>query len=119
MVTKHPKPKWWQLYTLLPLSAALLVGADLLAPSPGWRMAAEGAAALVIPGLMALWVRANRLPLALSGKPSEAEQPLRASVAYYRPGAAQRNLALPETTVVQHQKVRTEAMQEDVVCCAR
>jgi hypothetical protein len=119
MVAKNPKPNWWRLYALLPLSAVLLVGADLVAPSAGWRMVAEGAAALLILGLMALWVRANRLALALPGKPSETEKPLRAWVAYCPPGGAQRNLALLETTFIQHHGVRTEAMQEDVACCAK
>ena len=82
---KSPKPKWWLLYTVLPLGAALLVAADLLAPSAGWRMVAEGAAALVTLGLMACWVRANRLALALLGAPGAAEQPLRAWVAYCPP----------------------------------
>jgi hypothetical protein len=79
---RNPKPKWLLLYAVLPLGAALLVAADLLAPSAGWRMAAEGAAALVTLGLMTCWVRANRLALVLLGASEEAEQPLRAWEAY-------------------------------------
>jgi hypothetical protein len=82
---KSPKPKWLLLYTALPLCAVLLVAADRLAPSAGWRMAAEGAAALISLGLMAFWVRANRLALALLGAPGTAEKPLRAWVAYRPP----------------------------------
>jgi hypothetical protein len=87
---KHPKPKWWLLYTVLPLGAALLVAADLLAPSAGWRMVAEGAAALVILGLTGLWVRANRLALARLGAPAAAEKPGRAWVASCPPAVPRR-----------------------------
>jgi hypothetical protein len=48
-------------------------------------MVAEGTASLVIIGFMALWVRANRLALALLGKPSQTEMPFRAWVAYCPP----------------------------------
>ena len=82
---RNPTPKWWWLYAVLPCSAALLVAADLLAPSAGWRLVAEGTVALVVLGLMALWVRANRLALALLGAAEEAEKPLRAWVAYCPP----------------------------------
>ena len=82
---KHPTPKWWWLYAVLPCSAALLVAADLVTLSAGWRMVTEGAAALISLGLMACWVRANRLALALLGAPGAAEQPLRAWVAYCPP----------------------------------
>jgi hypothetical protein len=87
---KSPKPKWWLLYAVLPVGAALLVAADLLSPSAGWRMAAEGVAALIVLALMALWVRANRLALALLATPGAVEQPLRAWVAYTPPVAARR-----------------------------
>ena len=87
---RNPKPKWWLLYAVLPLGAALLVAVDLLSPSAGWRMVAEGAATLVTLGLMACWVRANRLALALLGAPGAAEQPLRAWVAYCPPAVPRR-----------------------------
>ena len=94
---KNPKPKWWLLYAVLPLGAALLVVADLLAPSAGWRMVAEGAAAPISLGLMALWVRANRLALALLGAPGAADQPLRAWVAYCPPVVPRRRLGTSES----------------------
>lgn len=93
---RNPKPKWWLLYAVLPFGAALLVAADLLSPSTGWRMAAEGAAALVTLGLMACWIRANRLALALLGAPAEAEQPLRAWVAYCPPAVPRRRFGRSE-----------------------
>jgi hypothetical protein len=87
---RNPKPKWWLLYAVLPFGAALLVAADLLTPSTGWRMVAEGAAALVTLGLMACWIRANRLALALLGAAEEAEKPVRAWVVYTPPMVAWR-----------------------------
>jgi hypothetical protein len=53
-------------------------------------MVAEGAAALISLGLMACWVRANRLALALFGAAEGAEAPMRAWVAYCPPVAARR-----------------------------
>ena len=82
---RNPKPKWWLLYAVLPFGAALLVAADLLSPSAGWRMVAEGTASLMIIGAMGLWVRANRLALALLDDQSEARIPVRAWVAYRPP----------------------------------
>jgi hypothetical protein len=87
---KRPKPKWLLLYAVLPVAVAFLVAADRVAPSAGWRMVAEGTAALVSLGLMACWVRANRLALALLGAPEEAEKPLRAWVAYRPPAVPRR-----------------------------
>ena len=94
---RYSKPKWWLLYAVLPLGAALLVAADLLSPSAGWRMVAEGAAALISLGLMACGVRANRLALALLGAPGAAEQPLRTWVAYTPPVGARRRLGTSES----------------------
>jgi hypothetical protein len=48
-------------------------------------MVAEGAAALVTLGLMALWVRANRVALALFDAADETDAPFRAWVAYQPP----------------------------------
>jgi hypothetical protein len=89
---RNPKPKWLLLYAVLPLGAALLVAADLLSPSAGWRTVAEGTAALVTLGLMALWVRANRVALALLDEPDETEAPFRAWVAYQPPVPRRREL---------------------------
>ena len=89
---RNPKSKWLLLYPVLPLGTALLVAADLLSPSGGWRMVAEGTAALVILSLMALWVRANRLALTLFDAPGAQAQPLRAWVAYCPPVVPRRRL---------------------------
>jgi hypothetical protein len=90
-----PKPRWWLLYAVLPLAAVLLVAAERLSPSAGWRMIAEGSASLLIIGLVALWVRANRLALAAAGKPPVGEAPLRVWVAYSPAPAFRRRLEIP------------------------
>jgi len=92
---KNPKPKWWLLYTVVPLALALLVTAHLTAPSDGWRQVAESIASLVILGATALWVRMNRVALALLDKAPESGESLRAWVAYCPPAAPRRRLGIP------------------------
>ena len=92
---RSPKPKWWLLYTMVPLALALLVTAHLTAPSDGWRQVAEGIASLVILGATALWVRMNRVALALLDKAPESGESLRAWVAYCPPAAPRRRLGIP------------------------
>jgi hypothetical protein len=87
-----PKPQWGLLYTLLPVAVGLLVAAHRLSPSAGWRVFAECLAALAVIGLAALWVRANRLALALLDHPSAAGTPVRAWVAYCPPITPRRNV---------------------------
>ena len=94
---RNPKPKWLLLYAVLPVGAALLVTADLLSPSGGWRMVAEGTAALIILGLMALWVRGNRLALTLLDETGGQAQPFRAWVAYCPPVVPRRRLGTSES----------------------
>ncbi len=102
MMAKNPNPKWWLLYTLLPLGAVLLVGADLLAPSAGWRVFAECTTSLAVIGAMALWVRANRVGLALLDNPSAVRKPLRAWVAYCPPPIPRRRLGTPESEPIRN-----------------
>ena len=45
---KRPKPAWWLLYAVVPLTALLFMLADLLSPTSGWRSASEFLAALVV-----------------------------------------------------------------------
>ena len=89
---KNPKPKWWLLYAVVPIGLALLVAADLASPSDGWRQVAEGVASLVILGATALWVRMNRVALALLDKAPGSGESLRAWVAYSPPAAPRRRL---------------------------
>jgi len=82
---KTPKPQWGLLYALLPVAILLLVAAQRLSPLAGWRVFAECLAALAVIGLTALWVRANRLALALLDHSSAAGIPVRAWAAYTPP----------------------------------
>ena len=113
---RNSKPAWWLLYTLLPVGAVLLVAAEVAAPSAGWRTFMECFVSLAILGAIALWLRANRVAIALLGNPPRAEQPLRAWVAYCPP-AAQRTLDLLETKPIQHQVVRTEHLEKEYLTC--
>jgi hypothetical protein len=94
---KAPKPKWWRLYAVLPLGAALLVGADLVAPSAGWRAFTEVLVSLATLGAIALWLRANRVALMHVDKPLGAKAPLRAWVAYCPPPIPRRNRGAGES----------------------
>jgi hypothetical protein len=114
---RNPRPAWWILYALLPLGALLLVGVELAAPSAGWRAFTECLVSLAILSAIAIWLRANRVALALLGNPLQAEQPLRAWVAYCPPAAAQRTRDLLETKPIQRQVVRTEHLEEECVTC--
>lgn len=68
------KPAWWLLYALLPLAAGLLVAAHLASATVAWREFTEGSVSLVVIGAMALWVRSNRVALALGSGQLEAAQ---------------------------------------------
>jgi len=117
---KTPKPKWWLLYAVLPLGAALLALAELLSPSAGWRMFAEGLASMTVLCAVALWVRANRLALALRDEPSEASRPLRVWIAYAPPATLRRRLDVAEIPHTSQPAAYTELIrqQEVVTCCA-
>lgn len=92
---RNPKPTWWLLYSVVPLATALLIAADLLSPTTGWRQLADGVVSLAILGAIALWVRANRVALALSDSPAGARPRLQAWVAYCPPVAPRRNIGTP------------------------
>lgn len=92
---RSPKPAWGLLYALVPFALVLLVAAHLTATSDGWRQVAEGVASLVIMGAVALWVRLNRVALALLGKAPESGESLRVWVAYCPPAAPRRRLETP------------------------
>jgi len=114
---RNPRPAWWMLYALLWLGALLLIGVELAAPSAGWRAFTECLVSLAILGAIGLWLRANRVALALLGPTSAGREPLRAWVAYCPPAAAQRTLDLLETKPIQRQVVRTEHLEEECVTC--
>ncbi len=114
---RNPRPAWWFLYALLLLAALLLVGVELAAPLAGWRAFIECLVSLAILAAIALWLRANRVALALLGSPAQNEQPLRAWLAYCPPAAEQRNLHLLDTKTIQHQVGWTEHLERECVTC--
>ena len=87
---RAPKPRWGQLYALLPLGAALLVAAQLVAPTAGWQEFTEGLASLIIIGAIALWVHANRVALALPEERPGSSEPSKVRVAYCPPAPLRR-----------------------------
>jgi energy-converting hydrogenase Eha subunit C len=87
---KNPKPTWWMLYALLPLALVLLVVAHRWLPVGSGRALVEAVVSLVVIAAMALWVRANRLALALLDEVGEKAQPFRAWVAYQPPARPRR-----------------------------
>ena len=72
---KRPKPAWWLLYGVVPLTALLFMLADLLSPTSGWRSASEFLAALVVLWAIGLWLRANRIALILADYCDQSESP--------------------------------------------
>jgi hypothetical protein len=116
-----PKPKWWLLYAVFPLGATLLAAAELVSPSAGWRMFVEGLASLTVLCAIALWVRTNRVALALRDEPSDAGRPLKVWVAYCPPAALRRRLDVAEIPRTLPSVVHTEPIrrEEVITCCAK
>ena len=62
------KPRWGALYTLGLLGGCLLIAGEVLFVSAIWRGVWDVATTGAVLGAMGLWVRANRLALALEGR---------------------------------------------------
>ena len=58
-----PKPRWWQLYALFPLSVVLFVGEHQLLLSTREHLGVQVAILVVIFGLIYWWLRANTVAL--------------------------------------------------------
>lgn len=73
---RRPKPAWWLLYAILPLTALLFMLADAVPAASRWRSLSELAATLGVFCAIALWVRANRIALILAEyfDPSESSR---------------------------------------------
>ena len=59
------KPRWGTLYALSVLGGCLLIAGEVFFGSTAWRAVWDLATAGATLGAMALWVRANRLALAM------------------------------------------------------
>jgi hypothetical protein len=82
-----PTPRWWLLYSVVPLAGTLLTATHFTQLSAGWRQVAQCAIVLVVFGAVWLWLRANRLALALSDQGADAEGSVKGWVAYCPPCA--------------------------------
>ncbi len=82
---KTQRAAWWALYSLLPFAVAALVAVSRWIPEGAGRVFAQATVSLVILGAVALWVRANRVALALLDASEESEAPFHAWVAYQPP----------------------------------
>jgi len=78
----RPKPAWHVLYIAVALTILFFLVAEVELPVGGWRTLTECLATLLIIGVMALWVRANRAALAASDDAPYGEGPLRSSEAW-------------------------------------
>ncbi len=81
-----PKPKWWLLYALLPIMAALLALDHLLNVPEPIHQIVEILILVLIFGLMALWVVANGAALSHD---SEKIDPRSIEVIVYDPRKAE------------------------------
>jgi len=61
----RPKPAWHVLYIAVALTILFFLVGEVESPVGGWRTLTECLATLLIIGVMALWVRANRAALAV------------------------------------------------------
>jgi hypothetical protein len=59
MSTDHARPRWWQLYLVLPLMAALFAVDTRLKLSTRGHQVIQIGAVLLIYGLVRMWLRAN------------------------------------------------------------
>ena len=82
MAMKNPRPNWWLLYGTLLLAVGLFAVVAYTNPSAGWRQLVEGLIVLAIFGALALWLRANRVALALYDRTPRAADSVHAWVAY-------------------------------------
>jgi hypothetical protein len=64
----YPKPRWGWLYGVVILLGGLLTVVEVAIPDGAARRTLEFAVTLAILGAIALWVRANRVALALANE---------------------------------------------------
>jgi hypothetical protein len=65
---EKPRPAWKALYAAVTLALAPFALAEIIVPEDAARVAAEVAAAVIVVGTMALWVRVNRIALEFQGR---------------------------------------------------
>jgi len=103
----RPKPAWRVLYVAVALTILLFLVAEVETPAGGWRILMECLGTALIIGVMALWVRANRTPLAL------------AEASRYRGGPS---VTRPDSFAIesrQTSRTQTRSAEEDSQCFAK
>jgi len=106
----RPKPAWRVLYIAVALTILLFVVAEVETPAGGWRILMECLGTVLIIGVMALWVRVNRTPLAL------------AEASRYEERGEQSPVARPDSFAIefrQTSRTQTRSAEEDSRCFAK
>src|SRR5262249_12288785 len=99
----YPKPRWGWLYALVVLLGGLLTVIEVALPDGLARRTLELSVVVAMLTAMALWVRANRVALALANEdhPARVRAPVGATTARDADGTATYNRAWPWTTAVE------------------
>jgi len=106
----RPKPAWRVLYIAVTLAILLFLVAEVETPAGGWRILMECLGTALIIGVMALWVRVNRTPLALAEASRYEERGKRSSVACLDSFAIEFR---------QTSRTQTRSAEEDSQCFAK
>ena len=116
----RPKPAWHILYIGVALTLLLFVVADIESPVGAWRILTEFLATLLIIGVVALWMRVNRLALALTDATRSGGRDLGGSMAD-SPDSCQCCISiLPQIESSQGPRVHPRpAEEEDAKCLAK
>ena len=110
------KPAWHVLYALVGVAVLFFTVADVAAPANGWRILAECLGTTLILGVMALWVRANRLALALAHDAPNGTETFR-YVAYALRPSSQRPVESVESDYHQSSPAQTSPAEEEDPTC--
>ena len=114
------KPAWHVLYVVVAVTMLLFVLADVESPTGGWRMLTECLGTVLIIGVMALWVRANRAALALADATQYGGRSLESSVAYSPRQSSVPRLDACAIEFRQRSRAQTRpAEEEDAKCFAK
>ena len=89
---RDQRPRWWLLYATGLLLVGLLAVVEIFVPAGGLRAVGEIAGVVTGFGLMACWVRSNRMALELE----ESRRP--SHVAWHLPSKSQRAIGANAST---------------------
>jgi len=114
-----PRPKWRWLHALLAAALALFAVVEIVLPAGAWRTLTQCIAVVVSFGLMAAWVRRNRVALALANLCACAEEQVTGRVVHSHPVAPQPVQPAERVPVrFQHAGLpQMDAVVEEVAAC--